>query len=55
MNEILGISDRALIFCEGAITGNIERAAMNSNVIMRYAVNIENDYHWTPEHKKESI
>jgi ribose transport system ATP-binding protein len=41
MNEILGISDRVMVFCEGKITGTLERGEMDSKKIMRYAVNLE--------------
>jgi ribose transport system ATP-binding protein len=41
MNEILGISDRVMVFCEGVITGSLDRPEMDSKKIMRYAVNLE--------------
>jgi ribose transport system ATP-binding protein len=48
LNEILGVCDRTFIFYEGAITGCLERGDMTSERIMRYAINLENDYQSLP-------
>lgn len=38
MNEILGLSDRVMVFCEGKITANLEREDASSERIMSYAI-----------------
>lgn len=42
MPEILGVSDRILVMCDGKVTGELERAAATQERIMEYATQFEN-------------
>jgi ribose transport system ATP-binding protein len=41
MPEILGISDRILIMCDGRITGELDIAEASQNKILEYATRFE--------------
>lgn len=38
LNEIIGISDRAYVMCEGIITGELSRQELSQEEIMKYAI-----------------
>jgi len=42
MPEILGVSDRILVMCDGKVTGELEQAAATQERIMEYATQFEN-------------
>ena len=42
MQEILGISDRVLVMCEGRITGEFDIKDVTQNLIIEYATKFEN-------------
>ena len=37
MDEILGMSDRLLVMCEGRVTGLIEKADFSQELVLSYA------------------
>lgn len=41
MAEVMGISDRIVVMCEGQLTGEIEREEFSQELIMSYASNME--------------
>ena len=41
MPEILGVSDRILVMCDGRITGELDRAEATQEKIMEYATRFE--------------
>ncbi len=41
MPEIIGISDRILVMCDGRITGELNREAVTQNMILEYATRFE--------------
>ena len=46
MSELIGMSDRIYVFCNGNLTGHLEKTEMNEEKILQYAsefVNTEND------------
>ena len=42
MPEILGVSDRILVMCDGRVTGELDRAEATQENIMEYATQFEN-------------
>ena len=42
MPELIGVSDRILIMCDGRMTGELETAAATQDKIMMYATKFEN-------------
>ncbi len=41
MEEVLRMSDRALVMCQGRITGDLPREALSEEAVMRYATGVE--------------
>jgi len=41
MEEVLGMSDRILIFCDGRITGELSREEANQENILKFATKYE--------------
>ncbi len=41
MEEVLRMSDRALVMCQGRITGDLPREALSEETVMRYATGVE--------------
>jgi len=37
LEEILGMSDRVLVLCEGALTGELNRTQMSEQAVMQLA------------------
>ncbi|QIK70654.1 sugar ABC transporter ATP-binding protein [Erysipelothrix sp. HDW6C] len=44
MPEVMGISDRILVMCDGKLTASLDTAATNQNEIMKYATQFENKH-----------
>ena len=42
MQEVLGISDRILVMCDGKITGEFDIQHATQNLILEYATKFEN-------------
>ncbi|WP_392542742.1 sugar ABC transporter ATP-binding protein [Oryzobacter telluris] len=51
MPEILGMSDRVVVMCEGRVTGVVDRADANQNRIMQLATAGASDLSETPAHE----
>lgn len=39
--EVLGMSDRIIVMCEGKVTGELSRKEATQDVIMKHAIGIE--------------
>ena len=50
MPEIMGISDRILVMCDGKITGEFTAGEATQDLILQYATKFESKYE-----KKEAI
>lgn len=42
--EVLGMSDRVVVMCEGRVTGILDRSETDQDVVMRYATGLSNQY-----------
>jgi ribose transport system ATP-binding protein len=42
MPEIMGISDRIIVMCDGKVTGELQTNEATQDVILKYAIKFDN-------------
>ena len=49
MSEVMGISDRIFVMCDGKITGKLDVKDATQNLILEYATKFDNKINQTAE------